>query len=1099
MSVRQIRHRCGVLAAAVVLAALVGVPAASAEALSPWWGVTSGSQPTNLVTGEMGRIVVTAENRGDASTSGEVTIVDQLPAGLDASAIKGVAREGGGSGNRGPVSCVLATLTCTFSGSLHSFEEIEVDISVSVQGAASGEQNIATVSGGGAATPVSASHQIEVDGGERFGVEDFQLIPESPGGSVDTQAGSHPFQLTSVVTLNTTTPEPDGGPRTVALPKDIVSELPAGLIANPGPLAQCTEAQFAHSSEAEGHIVNACPASSAVGVATMTFNEPAIMGVDTVTTPIFNMEPLPGEPARFGVRALGLLSAFLETAIRSGGDYGVTLASSNVTEEAWLLGMKLTLWGVPGDPRHDSQRGWECLEGFGTCSASTWSAPPPFLAMPTSCQAPFRAALRGDSWNSPEHPAERFEGVTYTLPEKLDGCNHLPFTPEVTVTPEGAAASTPAAFSVDVHVPQSTALDSEDLVESSVRDITIVLPAGVALNPSGADGLQACSESQVGFTGFGELDSVYEPGVQTALFTPTLSQPFCPDAAKIGTVKLKTPLLANPLEGEVYLAAQNANPFGSLVAAYIVAEEPASGVLVKLPGKLTLDSVTGRLTATFQNAPQLPFEDIDLEFFGGQRAPLATPARCGAYTSTASFTPWSGEPGEAPRSASSTFNVTSGPSGSPCPGQSLPFSPSLTGGSTNMNAGSFSALTATISRDDGQQSIQSVQLKLPPGLSGILAAVKPCPEAQANAGTCAPESLVGETTLSAGLGGDPFTITGGRVYLTEGYGGAPFGFSIVSPALLGPFDLQEGRPIVIRARLEIDPATAALTITTAAGVGGIPNIIDGFPLQIKHLNITVGRQGFTLNPTSCNPMSVTGTIAGDEGASVAVSSPFQLANCASLKFTPKLTALTRANGEFAGHGAGLHVVIVSPAGQANMRSLKVDLPQRLPARLETIQHACPERIFNVSPATCPKASLVGQAIVQTPMLSTSMTGLAILVSHGAAFPNLVLVLKAQGVTIDLTGAVYVDARNVTSVTFRAIPDVPIRRLDLILPEGSRSIFAASASLCTKKPLTMLTAINGQNGVRVKRTVKVAVEGCKKPKRKRRVAAQRRRPAARRKG
>src|SRR5664280_214271 len=398
MSVRQIRHLCGVLAAAVVLAALVGVPAASAEALSPWWGVTSGSQPTNLVTGEMGRIVVTAENRGDASTSGEVTLTDQLPAGLDASAIKGVAGEGSGGGNRGPVSCVLATLTCTFSGSLHSFEEIEVDISVSVQGAASGEQNIATVSGGGAATPVSASHQIEVDGGERFGVEDFQLIPESAGGSVDTQAGSHPFQLTSVVTLNTTTPEPGGGPRTVALPKDIVSELPAGLIANPRPVAQCSEAQFERRPATEGFASNGCPAQSAIGVATVTFNEPSQEGFDTVTTPIFNMKPTPGEPARFGFEPLGLLPTFLDASIRSGGDYGVTLTVSNITEIAWMLSLKLTFWGVPGDARHDNQRGWECLDGFGACPPATATTPPPFLAMPTSCTSPLQSTLRGDSW-----------------------------------------------------------------------------------------------------------------------------------------------------------------------------------------------------------------------------------------------------------------------------------------------------------------------------------------------------------------------------------------------------------------------------------------------------------------------------------------------------------------------------------------------------------------------------------------------------------------------------------------------------------------------------------------------------------------------------
>jgi hypothetical protein len=99
----------------------------------------------------------------------------------------------------------------------------------------------------------------------------------------------------------------------------------------------------------------------------------------------------------------------------------------------------------------------------------------------------------------------------------------------------------------------------------------------------------------------------------------------------------------------------------------------------------------------------------------------------------------------------------------------------------------------------------------------------------------------------------------------------------------------------------------------------------------------------------------------------------------------------------------------------------------------------------------------------------------------ASFPDLVLVLQAQGVRINLTGGIYVSEKNITSVTFRSIPDVPIRRLDLILPEGKTSILAASAGLCTKKPLTMFTAITGQNGARLKPTVKVAVEGCKKHK------------------
>jgi hypothetical protein len=316
--------------------------------------------------------------------------------------------------------------------------------------------------------------------------------------------------------------------------------------------------------------------------------------------------------------------------------------------------------------------------------------------------------------------------------------------------------------------------------------------------------------------------------------------------------------------------------------------------------------------------------------------------------------------------------------------------------------------------------------------------------------------------------------------------------------------------LVIRARIEVDPQTAQLTI----GTGAIPSIIDGVPLEIKHLNITINGAGgdfnnFIFNPTSCDPMKIEGAITGEEGAGANVSSSFQVANCKNLKFAPKLTALTRANGELTGHGASLHILIASPAAQANLHSLKLDLPQRLPARLQTIQKACPESTFDANPAKCPKASVVGSATVATPILTGTMAGPAYLVSKNgsgvthpgesktekeeAAFPNLVLVLQGEGVRIDLSGALFVSAKNITSVTFRTIPDVPIRRLDLILPEAKTSILAASSGLCTKKPLRMTTAITGQNGARVKPTVKVGVMGCppahpptrKKPKRHKR--------------
>jgi hypothetical protein len=1057
--------------------------------------LSGGKAEASLVEVEKGAptlqtIVVAAQNRGDAPSSGLVTIADQLPKGLEAVEIE--ANAGGVSNGfkRGSVHCSIKSLICTYGEGIYvfappgepppqvrpadlpPFETLDVRIAVRVlPGASSGEVNAATVSGGGAAA-ASVSRPIELNGKESFGIEDYQLIPENVGGTIDTQAGSHPFQLTSVVTLNSApalkrTPEP------VALPKDIVADLPPGLIGNPTPLPQCTDKQFAERLQPNVMPIfwNACPPPTAVGVASVvtTVN----LGMDVVyvnyTEPIFNMQPLPGEPARFGFKVEGLVPVVLDTSVRTGGDYGVTVSSHNIVEINKLMGVKLTFWGVPGDPRHNAERGWACLAGVTRCEPSADRVPPPFLGLPTSCEGPFQTTVNADSWGTFAQSSQQAEASSYRLPEDMDGCGRLPFAPSITVAPDVSNGSSATGLTVGVHVAQTATLNPEGLAESTLKNTTVTLPEGVTLDPAGANGLEACSNAQIGFTGV-------EPGSGIDLFSAGLPQPFCPDGSKVGTVKIRTPLLPNALEGAVYLAAQNANPFNSLVALYIVAKDPVSGVLVKLPGVVRLDESTGRILTTFENTPELPFEDLELHFFGGERAPLGTPALCGSYTTEAAFTPWSGNETAHP---TSTFNIVAGPNGSPCH-DPLPFQPSLTAGTTSIQAGGFSPFTMTMGREDGNQDLKAIQLHMPPGLLGTLSTVKLCGEAQANAGTCSPETQIGETTVSVGLGGDPFTVTGGKVYITGPYKGAPFGLSIVNPAKAGPFDLGQ---VVVRAKIDVDPSTAALTVTTDTdGPYKIPTIIDGIPLEIKHINVNINRSNFTFNPTNCSPLAITGALQSAEGSSSSLAVPFQVTNCAVLAFKPKLTA--SASGQTSRvNGASFKVKLSYPAGpyDANISRVKVELPKQLPSRLTTLQKACTAATFEANPANCPAASIIGHATATTPVLPVPLSGPAYFVSHGGeAFPSLIVVLQGYGVTVHLVGSTFISKQGITSSTFKTVPDVPVGTFELTLPQGPFSALTANANLCKRK-LAMPTEFVGQNGALIKTSTKIAATGCAKAK------------------
>jgi hypothetical protein len=1010
-------------------------------------------------------LVVTAENLGDADLTGPVTLAVKLPTGM--SVLPAVAGKGGEFGSEYAAQCVVTTVTCTFNSTTMAYHHIVMYVPVNLKpGAKTGEVVEARVNGGNA-RPVNDSRPITVGGTPAsFGVEDYEVTPEEEGGAVATQAGSHPFQLTTTLRLSqreTTQGEATNNGSFVyqseppAMAKDLVFKLPPGLIGNPTPFPQCTLPKFMAGSYPSG-----CPNNTAVGTADITafLNVFGFHGLTTFTTPVFNLTPSVGEPARFGFFAFSV-PIFLDTSVRTGGDYGVTVKVSNITQQAVFVSSSVTFWGVPGDSRHDEQRGNSCIndkagEGFFgvPCSPLGQHSPPPLLELPTSCTGSLQSLVESDSWENEGSFVST--GLTMPMPA-LDGCNQLPFNPSISVTPDGQAGSTPTGLNVGIHVPQDVSLDGEGLGEANVKDTTVALPNGVSLNPAAADGLQACSEEQVALS------------VNAAVS--------CPEASKVATLEIKSPLLPNPLVGEAYLAEQNTNPFGSLVALYMVAQDPVSGTLVKVAGEVKPDPITGQLVSTFKNTPQLPFEDLKLHFFGGDRAPLGTPALCGSYTTTASIAPWSGN---APAEPSSTFDVTSGPNGSPCHDPLL-FDPELTAGSTNIQAGAFTPFTTTMTRQDGQQNLQGIVLHMPPGVSGLLSGVKLCGEAEADAGSCGPESLIGETIVSVGLGGDPYSVKGGKVYITGPYKGAPFGLSIVNPAKAGPYDLGQ---VVVRAKLEVDPITAAITVTTDnTGPYKIPTILDGIPLEIKHVNVNINRPGFTFNPTNCNPMAITGNLQSTEGASQ-LSVPFQVTNCATLGFKPGFKVSTSGKTSRA-KGASLNVKLTYPkapfGSQANIKSVKVDLPKQLPSRLTTLQKACTAAQFEANPAGCPPASIVGHATATTPLIPVPLTGPAYFVSYGGAkFPELVIVLQGYGVTLDLHGETFISKAGITSSTFKTVPDAPVGSFELTLPQGKFSALAANGNLCKSK-LAMPTAFVAQNGMTIHQSTPIGVTGCAKAK------------------
>jgi hypothetical protein len=881
------------------------------------------------------------------------------------------------------------------------------------------------------------------------------------------QAGAHP-DATASFALNAS---PHGVPEDNA--KDVEAALPPGFLGNPSAAPACSRDAFAATYRVSGNapsITDGCPVASQVGVATLTLENGHII---EAAVPVYRVTTAYGSPASFGMPYFGL-GILLNPTVRSDGDYGLTVTASDINAAGYaFLGATVTFWGVPAAAVHDGERLDLEVEGW-AWGAPSPGEPKPFLSNPTDCHSgPLTTLLTVDSWQEAGRflPADPSDPDYSSAAPQPVGCAQLhfggPSAPVgLTLQPAVHAADTPSGYEAKLHLPYGE--DPDGLADPPLRDITVNLPEGVVANAASAVGLAACTEAQIGYLGSGY------PMPNPIRFDEVA--PGCPDASKIGTVVVHTPLLEEPLAGSVYLARQEENPFGSLLAIYLAIDDPETGIVVKLAGEVTPDPRTGRLTTTFTDSPQLPFTELDLKLFGGSGAALANPVTCGTQTTTSTLTPWSA-PDTPPVTATDSFQISSGPNGSPCvsDGSQLPNQPSFEAGTTTPLGGAYSPFALKLSREDGTQRISTIDTTLPAGLLGRLAGVPYCPDAQLAAAerrtgreeqqspSCPSASEVGIVDVAAGAGPQPVHVQG-KAYLAGPYKGAPLSLAIVTPALAGPFDLGT---VVVRAALYVDETTARIHAVSDP----IPQILAGIPLDVRQISLNLNRPEFTLNPTNCEAKEVVGTAISTLGNVASLQNRFQVGGCKGLDFKPGLKLQLSGQVKRRGHPT-IKAVLTQPAGQnANIATTTVVLPKGELIDNAHIDNPCTRVQFNEGGGKgegCPAKSILGTARAYTPLLEKPLEGHVYFRSNGGErkLPDLVVELKGQ-IDVQLVG--FIDSvkkkgqdESRVRTRFLGVPDAPVSRFELKLAGGKRGLLINSRALCTDRAKAGLK-LTGQNG------------------------------------
>ena len=897
-----------------------------------------------------------------------------------------------------------------------------------------------------------------------FGLTEIEVRSLDAEGHTQVEAGSHPDTFeTSFQTETEEVPPGSGKLFPLGEPKDLRISFPPGFLGNPSATPRCTAAEFQAGDESQ------CPNASAVGVARIEYGDG--IEIESTESPVYNLYPTPGYPAKFGFIIQKIAPVTIDAAINPNPPYNVIAEVTNASQAAFLIASEVTIWGDPGSPAYDTERG-SCLKGGGNCPVSI--DPIPFLTLPTDCSEPLTFGLEADPWEG----SEPFKGQASIEDESLPAgalspteCESLEFGPQFSAEPTSSQGGSASGLDANVDVTDAGLVSFGGRASSTIKKTVVTLPEGMTLNPSQANGLGACSEAELARE---SADS--QPGDG------------CPLNSKVGSVEAETPLLENTvLHGSLYVATPHENPYGSLIALYMVIRDKELGVSVKLPAKVEADPTTGQLTTTLGEGaypiPQVPVSHFRFHFREGPQSPLVTPEQCGSYEIKASFTPWSD-----PTSTfeeSSSFDVTSGPTGGPCTTDPDPFGPGFEAGSTDNHAGRYSPVFMRLTRSDTEQELTRLSATFPPGLVGKIAGLGRCGEeaiaaAKARTGaqelaspSCPASSQFGRTLAGAGVG-EVLTYVPGSLYLAGPYNGAPLSIVAITPAVAGPFDLGT---VVVRLALDLNPITAQVEVNGAAS-DPFPRILQGIPLRLRDLRVYVDRPNFTINPTSCVEESFSALLfgaaldpfSGADDASVQLSDRFQAADCASLSYKPKIALRLNGGTKRTKHPA-LQVRITPRPGDANLGRAVLSLPKTEFIDNAHISNPCTRPQFAAN--QCPPGSILGTARATSPLLDEPLEGLLYFRSNGGErlLPDVVVSLHGL-FDVVAVGEVRSKKGRITT-TFNNLPDAATSKIVISLYGGKKGLLVNNTNLCAK-PRRADSKLVGQNGRRLESRPVVAM-------------------------